>query len=670
MVVSKQLFVRNIPYRATDEDLVKAFGGFGVVRRGFVVRDNVTKQSRGFGYVTFSSPEDASAAKSAPIEIFGREVHCKFSETKPDGKDHIKKGQVKAESDEEIEEVKPRSIFADIEGMISADSPSVIRRCLVVKLESPSLYDALKLGVLSKLVTSKLVCKLQPPSMVEKSSNAKAHVFLECPTRAAAVDCYEQLKEFREQDSIKFTFTFMEKKPSDVSEEPQEEDVVKDEPEIQMDTSEMKKYRVIVRNLPFKLQEKEIHKYFSKYGKAIDVNYPLKADGQPKGFAFIQYGNEEDAKKAVSEGNMTKINGRVIAVDWAIPKSDYEKTIELKSEAETAKLDQTKQEAVEMAEEPDKVKKKKEKKKLATSHDIGEGKTVFVRGLQFETDEGTFSAFMEQHFGPVFYAKICIDDIGRSKGTGFVKFINKEHADECIRMSSETPMFLDGRRLTITPALDPKSAEKAKNEKASQKEENDPRNLRLSAVGYIKQGTPEAEGMLPADLEHRRQLYSANCAKLRNPVMFVSDTRLSIHNIPTSVDDKQLKELIIKKMDDKTVRVTECRIMRDLNRPNAAGVGKSRGYGFVAFRDPKHALSCLEKLNNNPEIFGDKKCLIVQFSIENRSALEKRKRRLEKSKEHLKVVDTNSKEKKGKNDKKSKQNKKKVLKKKETKASN
>ena len=44
-----------------------------------------------------------------------------------------------------------------------------------------------------------------------------------------------------------------------------------------------------------------------------------------------------------------------------------------------------------------------------------------------------------------------------------------------------------------------------------------------------------------------------------------------------------------------------------MNRLNAAGRGKPRGYGFVEFEDHKHALAALRETNNNPELFGEKK---------------------------------------------------------------
>jgi nucleolar protein 4 len=45
------IFVRGLPFTATDESLTAHFSAVAPVRRAFVVRDRVTHESRGFGFV-------------------------------------------------------------------------------------------------------------------------------------------------------------------------------------------------------------------------------------------------------------------------------------------------------------------------------------------------------------------------------------------------------------------------------------------------------------------------------------------------------------------------------------------------------------------------------------------------------------------------------------------
>ena len=45
--------------------------------------------------------------------------------------------------------------------------------------------------------------------------------------------------------------------------------------------------------------------------------------------------------------------------------------------------------------------------------------------------------------------------------------------------------------------------------------------------------------------------------KLKNPSIFVSTTRLCVHNLPTSVTDKQLRKVFLKAAGDRSAVVTE-----------------------------------------------------------------------------------------------------------------
>lgn len=117
---------------------------------------------------------------------------------------------------------------------------------------------------------------------------------------------------------------------------------------------------------------------------------------------------------------------------------------------------------------------------------------------------------------------------------------------------------------------------------------------------------------------------------LRNLNMFVSKERLIIHNLPSSWNDNKLRILFKKYAGDGAV-IRESKIMRDLKNVDANGVGKSKEYGFVSFTKHEHALNALRALNNNPNIFSASKRPIVAFSIENKSMVNAKQKRLEKS---------------------------------------
>ncbi len=64
------VYVGNISYRATEEDLVALFAPFGEVERAKIITDRETGRSRGFGFVEMA---DDRAAREAIQALSGRE---------------------------------------------------------------------------------------------------------------------------------------------------------------------------------------------------------------------------------------------------------------------------------------------------------------------------------------------------------------------------------------------------------------------------------------------------------------------------------------------------------------------------------------------------------------------------------------------------------------------
>jgi len=56
------IYVGNLSYEVTDEDLKEAFKAFGDVETVRVLKDNFTGRSKGFGFVEMSSNSEAQAA--------------------------------------------------------------------------------------------------------------------------------------------------------------------------------------------------------------------------------------------------------------------------------------------------------------------------------------------------------------------------------------------------------------------------------------------------------------------------------------------------------------------------------------------------------------------------------------------------------------------------------
>ena len=59
-----RMYVGNLSYETTEDDLRKSFEAFGTVESVAVVTDKYTGKSKGFGFVEMASREEAQAAMS------------------------------------------------------------------------------------------------------------------------------------------------------------------------------------------------------------------------------------------------------------------------------------------------------------------------------------------------------------------------------------------------------------------------------------------------------------------------------------------------------------------------------------------------------------------------------------------------------------------------------
>ena len=64
-VVNQKIYVGNLPYSTTDQELQDLFANHGNVQSANVVADRYTGRSRGFGFVEMGSAEEAQQAISA-----------------------------------------------------------------------------------------------------------------------------------------------------------------------------------------------------------------------------------------------------------------------------------------------------------------------------------------------------------------------------------------------------------------------------------------------------------------------------------------------------------------------------------------------------------------------------------------------------------------------------
>lgn len=81
--------------------------------------------------------------------------------------------------------------------------------------------------------------------------------------------------------------------------------------------------KLYVGGLPYQTTKEELEELFSSAGKVESVDIIMdRATGQSKGFGFVEMSTDEEAQKAISEHNNTKIGDRSIIVNEARPRED------------------------------------------------------------------------------------------------------------------------------------------------------------------------------------------------------------------------------------------------------------------------------------------------------------------------------------------------------------
>jgi RNA recognition motif-containing protein len=78
------IFIANLDWEISSEDLKATFSAFGAVSYAHVVFDKETKKSKGYGYVEMESADEAIAAIQAlkGLEVNGRALDVKIASPK------------------------------------------------------------------------------------------------------------------------------------------------------------------------------------------------------------------------------------------------------------------------------------------------------------------------------------------------------------------------------------------------------------------------------------------------------------------------------------------------------------------------------------------------------------------------------------------------------------
>ncbi|KAJ5150607.1 RNA recognition motif domain eukaryote [Penicillium coprophilum] len=320
------------------------------------------------------------------------------------------------------------------------------------------------------------------------------------------------------------------------------------------------------------------------FGKVKYVTLP-KRNGKLSGFGFITMRGRKNAERALQMINGKEIDGRQLAVDWAVEKDVWETTKKEDEQVEEQK-EEKESEDVEMEdaegvlEEPsddetssDEDEDDDEDKDLDELDELDDEEeeeeddrnatTVFIRNLPFTATDQTLYDHFKTHFGPLRYARVVLDyETERPRGTGFPPRGTESMAPNKDKPKSNTAMkhsvlndensdpsgryTLDGRVLQVARAVSKGQASKLEEEGASRRlvRDTDKRHLYLLNEGTIPSNSPLYKKLSPSEIKMREDSYKQRETFIKkNPALHLSLTRLAIRNLPRHIDSKVLKQL-------------------------------------------------------------------------------------------------------------------------------
>ena len=505
--------------------------------------------------------------------------------------------------------------------------------------------------------------------------------------------------------------------------------------------------KLIVRNLPWTIKEPEhLAVLFRSYGKVKHTIMPRKKSGLSAGFGFVILRGRRNAERALEGVNGKEVDGRALAVDWAVEKDVWETLQNGSKETEIVDAptvrgieesigpvngfqvdteDNTHQNIEWSASsdtEDSQSMSYEDEDPVARATDNGTS-TLFIRNLPFTSTEEILRDHFEL-FGPVRYARVVLDHgTERSKGTGFICFYNQADADSCLReapgvqhtlgqgstgikgtsthstkqsLLEDTSLdgsgryTIEGRVLQLSRAVDRNEAARLTIARSNIRDarDKDRRRLFLLSEGTVPSNTPLYEQLSSSEINMRDDSAKQRQSLIRsNPTLHLSLTRLSIRNLPRSITSKELKALAreaivgfakdvkngLRKQLSQEELARGGEEMRQAEKSRKAkgkgivkqakivfegreggkvtedsGAGRSRGYGFIEYSSHRWALMGLRWLNghaveptrtaNGMDDKGRKKRLIAEFAIENAQVVGRRHDRETKARERSKLV--------------------------------
>ncbi|PPD93197.1 hypothetical protein GOBAR_DD09901 [Gossypium barbadense] len=365
------LYVGDLHPDITDGTLFDAFNEFKGISSVRVCRDSSTGRSLCYGYVNFSSIQDAHFAmeKMNHSMLNGKMIRVTWSLRDPDAR---KSGVGNVF-------VKGHPSNSCIRVLSSVSTKGRVQYSLVLQNLSESI-DSVGLQELFQKFGNVVSCKVA----TFEDGKSMGYGFVQFESEESANAAIERLDNTMIGDKEIYVGKFMKKC-----------DRVLPSPDV-------KYTNLYVKNLDPDINEEVLQEKFSEFGKIACLVVARDENGTSRGFGFVNFECPEDAKKAMESMNGSQLGSKVLYVARAQKKAEREQILRNQFEE----------------------RRKEQIMKYKASN-------VYVKNIDDDvTDDELRDLF--SLCGTITSAKLMRDDKGINKGFGFVCFSAPEEAAKAV----------------------------------------------------------------------------------------------------------------------------------------------------------------------------------------------------------------------------------------------
>jgi multiple RNA-binding domain-containing protein 1 len=294
------ILIKNFPYGTTPEELKKMFEAHGRVKRFLMPPSGIiaiaefeqpNHAKSAFGSLAYRKIKDSILfLEKAPKDLFNKPATAlkttPVASSKPDAAAPVSTSEL----------LRPEA--ADM-----ADTSTLFVRNLNFDTTSSRLIETF--SALSGFLSGTVKTKPNPKKPGETLSMGFG--FLEFRTKEQAQAAMAAMDGYN-LDGHKLQIRASQK-TMDLAEERRKTDKAK--------KAASRKTKIIIKNLPFQANKKDVRALFGSYGQLRSVRVPKKIDASARGFAFADFTTPREAENAMDALRNTHFLGRKLVLDFA-----------------------------------------------------------------------------------------------------------------------------------------------------------------------------------------------------------------------------------------------------------------------------------------------------------------------------------------------------------------